>query len=190
MKSDKQIIVELTVEGISRRQDSEAYILILADKSEPPRRLPIAIGLPEAQSIAIVLEGVKPKRPLTHDLTCSFLNNFGIDISGVYIYDIHDGIFFSSILCSREGDVRQSSIDSRTSDAIAIAMRMECTIFTNEYVMKVASVSNSKYGDNIDDDTLEEMDNAMLNNVMQRAIATEDYELASRVRDHIRRRTE
>ena len=190
MKGDKQLIVELTVEGISRRQGTDSYILILADKSTPTRRLPIAIGLPEAQSIAIVLEGIKPKRPLTHDLTCSFLNNFGIDVSAVYIYDIHDGIFFSSILCSHEGDKEQSSIDSRTSDAVSIAMRLGCTIFTNEYVMKVASVPNVKHeNDYIDEATLEEMDESMLNNVMQRAIAAEDYELASRVRDQIRRRS-
>lgn len=191
MSEDKQKIVELTVEGISKRAGTDAYVLILADKSEPKRRLPIAIGLPEAQSIAIMLENVKPKRPLTHDLTCSFLNTFGIEASGVYIFDIRDGIFFSNILCSRQGDNTQSCIDSRTSDAVAIAMRMGCVIFTNEYVMKIASLPNNRHGKNfIDDTALNEMDTTMLNNIMQRAIASEDYELASRVRDRLRNRND
>ncbi len=190
MSEDKQLIVELTVEGISKRNGTDSYVLVLADKRNPHRRLPIAIGLPEAQSIAIVLEHVKPKRPLTHDLTCSFLNNFGIDVTGVYISDIRDGIFYSSILCSHPSDNTQTAIDSRTSDAVAIAMRMGCAIFTNEYVMKVASVPNIKHNDNyIDDATLGEMDETMLNNIMQRAIAAEDYELASRVRDQLRSRS-
>ncbi|MDE6306034.1 MAG: bifunctional nuclease family protein, partial [Muribaculaceae bacterium] len=113
--------IRLEVLGISYSQiQSGAYALILA-QTDGPIRIPIVIGAAEAQSIAIRMEGIKPPRPLTHDLFTTFAHAFGVKLLEVYIYRFENGIFSSELTFS-DGE-RQIVIDSRTSDAIAIAMR-------------------------------------------------------------------
>lgn len=126
--------VSLYVLGLSYSQlQSGAYALILAE-SDGPRRIPVVIGPAEAQSIAIVLEGIRTPRPLTHDLFASFAHAYGIKLTEVFIYRFEDGIFSSEI--SFTDGKRDITIDSRTSDAIAIALRTRTPIFTTEEILR------------------------------------------------------
>lgn len=125
--------IRLKVVGLTYSQiQSGAYALILGEV-EGKHRVPVVIGAPEAQSIALELEGIIPPRPLTHDLFESFVHAFGIKLLQVYIYKFEDGIFFSELTFS-DGE-RQIVLDSRTSDAIAIAIRTKSPIFTNHEIL-------------------------------------------------------
>ena len=122
--------------GLSYSQlQSGAYALILAE-DVGPRRIPVIIGASEAQSIAIVLEGIHTPRPLTHDLFVSFAHAFGVKLKEVYIYRFEDGIFSSELTFS-DGD-RTVSLDARTSDAISIALRTHTPIYTSEEILEKA----------------------------------------------------
>ena len=128
--------ISLYVLGLSYSQlQSGAYALVLAEENGP-RRLPVVIGASEAQSIAIALEGIRTPRPLTHELFVSFAHAFGVKLKEVFIYRFEDGVFSSEITFS-DGD-RTVVIDSRTSDAIAIAMRTQTPIYTTEEIMQTA----------------------------------------------------
>ncbi|WP_295728311.1 bifunctional nuclease family protein [uncultured Muribaculum sp.] len=130
MNSDK---IRLKVLGISYSQiQSGAYALILA-QADGPYRIPVVIGGAEAQSIAIRMEGIIPPRPMTHDLFVSFAHAFGVKLKEVFIYKFEDGIF-SSELTFTDGE-REVVLDSRTSDAIAIAMRTKSPIFTTRAIL-------------------------------------------------------
>ncbi len=126
--------VSIRVLGLSYSQlQSGAYALILAE-NKGPRRIPVVIGAAEAQSIAIVLEGIRTPRPLTHDLFVSFAHTFGVKVKEVFIYRFEDGIFSSEITFS-DGD-RTVAIDARTSDAIAIALRTNSPMYTTREILK------------------------------------------------------
>lgn len=130
MESEK---IRLKVLGISYSQiQSGAYALILA-QADGPYRIPVVIGASEAQSIAIRMEGIIPPRPMTHDLFVSFAHAFGVKLKEVFIYKFEDGIF-SSELTFTDGE-REIVLDSRTSDAIAIAMRTKSPIFTTRSIL-------------------------------------------------------
>ncbi|MEZ3465611.1 bifunctional nuclease family protein [Muribaculum intestinale] len=145
MESEK---IRLKVLGISYSQiQSGAYALILA-QADGPYRIPVVIGASEAQSIAIRMEGIIPPRPMTHDLFVSFAHAFGVKLKEVFIYKFEDGIF-SSELTFTDGE-REVVLDSRTSDAIAIAMRTKSPIFTTRsildetgFIMEETSASDS-----------------------------------------------
>ncbi|RXE71917.1 hypothetical protein ED352_02990 [Muribaculaceae bacterium Isolate-002 (NCI)] len=125
--------IRLKVVGLTYSQiQSGAYALILG-QIDGPYRIPVVIGAPEAQSIAIELEGIIPPRPMTHDLFESFTHAFGIKLLQVYIYKFEDGIFYSELTFS-DGD-RQIVLDSRTSDAIAIAIRTKSPIYTTSEIL-------------------------------------------------------
>ena len=129
----KQDKIKLKVVGLTYSQiQSGAYALILG-QVDGPYRIPVVIGAPEAQSIAIKLEGIIPPRPLTHDLFESFTHAFGIKLKQVYIYKFEDGIFYSELTFS-DGE-RQIVLDSRTSDAIAIAIRTKSPIYTTQEIL-------------------------------------------------------
>lgn len=126
--------IRLKVLGLSYSQiQNGAYALILAQVGGPIR-IPVVIGAPEAQSIAMKMEGITPPRPLTHDLFTSFAHAFGVKLQEVFIYKFEDGIF-SSEMTFTDGD-RTITIDSRTSDAIAIAMRAKAPIYTTRSIME------------------------------------------------------
>lgn len=126
--------IRLYVLGLSYSQlQSGAYALVLAEENGP-RRIPVVIGAAEAQSIAIALEGIRTPRPLTHELFVSFAHAFGVKVREIFIYRFEDGVFSSEITFS-DGD-RTVVIDSRTSDAIAIAMRTNTPIYTTEDIMQ------------------------------------------------------
>ena len=190
--------VKLKVMGISYSQtQSGAYALILIEENGE-RRIPIIIGGFEAQSIVIKLENLDPPRPLTHDLFKKFADEFNISVVEVVISKLEEGVFFSKLVCNN-GE-KEYSIDSRTSDAVAIALRFGCPIYINEDILDKAGITinptdtevtvtsendsflepeSTKYESFTDDE---------LFNMIDEAVKTEDYERAAAVRDEIEKR--
>jgi bifunctional DNase/RNase len=192
--------IKLDIAGLSYSQtQSGAYALVLTE-SGGKRQLPIIIGGFEAQAIAIELEKMTPTRPLTHDLFKNFAQSFSINVTEIVIYNLVEGIFYSKLICEREGQVTE--IDARTSDAIAIGVRFNCPIYTFESILSSAGILMDENQDKDNDDftieeelekasessmgsyTLEELDVQL-----GEAIENEDYELASRIRDEINKRS-
>ena len=190
--------VKLKVMGISYSQtQSGAYALILIEENGE-RRIPIIIGGFEAQAIVIKLENLDPPRPLTHDLFKKFADEFNIIISEVMIYKLEEGVFFSKLVCS-SGE-KEYTIDSRTSDAVALALRFSCPIFITEDILEKAGITinpndaglstanevdsffepeSAKY-DSFSDEELYKM--------IDESVKTEDYERAAAIRDEIEKR--
>lgn len=202
--------IRLNVLGLSYSQaQTGAYALILADESDE-KRIPIVIGAAEAQSIAITLEKMTTPRPLTHDLFKSFSDGFGISILEVNIYRLEAGIFYAEIVCERKNT--KVRIDARTSDAVALALRFDCPIFTTPEIMDKAGISMSeKHEHDIPGktettppmekeepkETIEKPSSVFsgytitqLKALMEEAVSNEDYERASQIRDEISRREE
>jgi bifunctional DNase/RNase len=191
--------IELDIVGLSYSQTQQgAYALILGEKAGS-RRIPIIIGGFEAQSIAIELEKMVPTRPLTHDLFKTFAETFQISLKEVIIHNLVEGIFYSRLICINEITEEEKEIDARTSDAVALALRFKCPIFTYEFIIKNAGIeldddltkkseeaeiqSESRAGNELSEKSLEE-----LKSMLQKAIDKEDYELASKIRDEINQR--
>ena len=197
-------LVRLNIKGISYSQtQSGAYALVLSEV-DGSRTLPIVIGAFEAQSIAIALEKeIKPPRPLTHDLFKTFADRFHIVIKQVIIHKLVDGIFFSSLICER--DKIEEIIDTRTSDAIALATRFNAPIFTYENILDQAGIylkmkddlateSGTLSIENLIDEPEKESSFSkdtlkQLNDKLNEAIQQENYELAAKIRDEINKRT-
>lgn len=197
--------IKLNVLGISYSQtQSGAYALVLSEENGE-RRIPIIVGGFEAQSIAIQLEGLHPPRPLTHDLFLSFAKAFGITLIEVNIYKLEEGVFYSKLTC--DDGQRRITIDARTSDAIALALRFRCPIYTTEDILQRSGIildfekepksthkaepesfhkeekpkkTNYPELENLEIDELKEM--------LQDAVNNENYELASEIRDEIKKR--
>jgi uncharacterized protein len=192
--------VKLEIVGLSYSQtQSGAYALVLSEVGGK-RRLPIIIGGFEAQAIAIELEKMTPTRPLTHDLFKSFATSFAIEVKEVIIYNLVEGIFYSKLVCEKDGQITE--IDARTSDAIAIGVRFNCPVYTFETILSSAGIlldesnmdSELNFSDD-EEDASEEKESAKtvsieeLENQLNAALENEDYELASRLRDEINKRT-
>ena len=195
--------IKLNVLGLSYSQtQTGAYALVLSEE-EGNRRIPIIIGGVEAQSIAIQLESLNPPRPLTHDLFKSFADSFQIAIQEVNIYRLEEGIFYSELICQKENE--KVRIDSRTSDAVALALRFKCPIYTTEEIIEKAGivlnvedeegVSKEKVGkEPVETDTLpkgsrfDTYSNEQLKGMLDEAIRNEDYERASLIRDEMSKR--
>jgi len=203
--------IKLNVLGISYSQtQSGAYALVLSEE-DGNRRIPIIVGGFEAQAIAIELEGLAPPRPLTHDLFKNFAESYHIKIIEVNIHKLEDGVFFANILCDNGG--QRITLDARTSDAIALALRFSCPIYTTETIVEKAGIvldfekgnefenpdipppekdidiqsedpKKEAIQSNLSSHSMEEL-RAMLAN----AVANEDYEKASLIRDEINRRS-
>lgn len=189
-------LIRLTINRISySKTHNGAYALLLNEKNGN-RKLPIVIGGFEAQSIAVALESeIKPPRPLTHDLFKNFSDCFEIKIKQVIIHKIVDGVFFSSLICIR--DKIEEIIDSRTSDAIALAIRFDSPIFTYESVLEKAGielkVEELNKSEKPDKKEIKKVDYRKLSvNQLEKAISVavknEDYELAAHLRDEINKR--
>lgn len=187
--------VKLSVLGFSFNQtQSGAYGLVLAEE-DGIRRLMIVVGTPEAQSIAFKLQGSVPPRPLTHDLFKSLLSSFDIILKDVEIYKYEDGVFFARLNLSQED--KNIQIESRTSDAVAIALRTKSPIYTTEIIMREQAVI---FDENTVQDSSEEdekdnlaLDYSLLSSdeleaLLKDAVDGEDYELASLLRDELNRK--
>lgn len=189
--------IQLEILGISYSQaQAGAYALILGETGEK-RRLPIIIGSFEAQAIAIELEKMKPSRPLTHDLFRNFAQTFNILINEVIIYKFAEGIFFSKLICF--DGTKEVEIDSRTSDAVALAVRFKCPIYTYESILKDAGMVLQDEKDEqpeekvpvekvYDDEEYAQLPINELETMLMSAIDEEAYEKASKIRDEINRR--
>lgn len=190
--------VKLKVMGISYSQtQSGAYALILVEENGD-RRIPIIIGGFEAQAIVIKLENLDPPRPLTHDLFKRFANEFDIAVLEVMIYKLEEGVFFSQLVCS-DGK-KEYTIDSRTSDAVALALRFECPIFITEEILEKAGITVNPGDSDLsaanDIDSIFEPERAKyesnsdeeLFKMIDEAVKTEDYERAAAIRDEIEKR--
>src|SRR5258706_6888982 len=130
--------IELEIVALSHSiTQTHSYAVVLGEVNGL-RRLPIVIGGFEAQAIAVALEKMQPSRPLTHDLMKNFMNAFAIDLLEIIICDLQEGIFYSKLVCSSENDTVE--IDSRTSDAIALAVRFGCPIYTYENILESAGI--------------------------------------------------
>tara|TARA_B100001287_G_C22498608_1_gene442470 strand:- start:219 stop:797 length:579 start_codon:yes stop_codon:yes gene_type:complete len=189
-------LIRLTINRISySKTHNGAYALLLNEK-DGKRKLPIVIGGFEAQSIAVALESeIRPPRPLTHDLFKNFSDCFEIKIKQVIIHKIVDGVFFSSLICVR--DKIEEIIDSRTSDAIALAIRFDSPIFTYENVLekagielKVEELNRSKKTDKQETKKVDyrKLSVNQLEKAISVAVKNEDYELAAHLRDEINKR--
>jgi bifunctional DNase/RNase len=191
--------VKLEIVGLSYSQtQSGAYALVLAETGGK-RSLPIIIGGFEAQAIAIELEKMTPTRPLTHDLFKSFAQSFQIDVIEVVIYNLVEGVFYAKLICSKDG--KFSEIDARTSDAIALGVRFKCPIYTYENILASAGILLDENAELQQDAPSAEASAPAekpvatynvqeLEQQLQEAIENEDYELASRLRDEINKRSE
>ena len=197
--------IKLNVLGISYSQtQTGAYALVLAEE-EGKRRIPIIVGGFEAQAIAIQLEGLKPPRPLTHDLFFNFARTFNIDVVEVTIHKLEEGVFHSKLTCNDGKKI--VDIDTRTSDAIALALRFKCPIYTTPEIIDRAGIvldfehESEEFTDEeappqkdieIKSETEEKdistLDTKELKQALQQAIKDEDYEKASMIRDEINRR--
>ncbi len=190
--------VKLEIVGMSySRSQSGAYALILGIPGQK-KRLPIIIGNSEAQAIAIELEKMKPSRPLTHDLFASFAKHFEISVTEVLINKFEEGIFFSKLICLRDNKI--SEIDSRTSDAVALALRFNCPIYTYQNIINEAGImlDDEPIGDDpeanqdivADEEPTDFTDYLIseLEDMLKTAIEKENYEEASKIRDEIKRR--
>lgn len=200
--SEKQKI-ELEIVALSHSiTQSQSYAVVLGEK-DGTRRLPIVIGGFEAQAIAIAIENIEPTRPLTHDLMKNMLSTFSIQLKEVVVNDLVNGVFYARLVCNKNGE--EIEIDSRTSDAIALAARFKCPIFTYESVMETAGIE-------LDESEIEREKEASpmgggqeeaagsegpitgksieeLKKMLGEAIDREDYEKAARIRDELSKRS-
>jgi len=196
--------IELEIVALSHSiTQTHSYAVVLGEVNGL-RRLPIVIGGFEAQAIAVALEKMQPSRPLTHDLVKNFMNAFAIDLHEIIICDLQEGIFYSKLVCSSEHDTIE--IDSRTSDALALAVRFGCPIYTYENILESAGIlmedtgsgtgkkkkakqevvveeQSSSGNEDLKTMTLEELD-VLLNEVLE----NEDYIRAIAIRDEINTR--
>jgi hypothetical protein len=187
--------IKLNIVAISHSvTQSHNYAVILSEE-EGGRRLPIVIGGFEAQAIAVAVENMNPNRPLTHDLFKNALTEFNINILEVIVSDLSEGIFYAQLVCEQEGNV--SIIDSRTSDAIALAVRFNAPIYTYEFVMEAAGVQVEdgvmtadapKKKPSRKGGTYTSMSVSDLEEALNRVLEAEDYEKAAKIRDELNRR--
>jgi uncharacterized protein len=206
--------IQMKILGISAGNVTSSYTLIL-EEVKGERKLPIVIGVLEAQAIAIQIEKIKPIRPMTHDLFKSFASSFKIRVKEVIIHKLHEGIFYALIIASN-GDVIKE-IDSRSSDAIALALRFNAPVYTYEDILNEAGItlksfhiSDIKEGDENEDDALVKEDDSQekesktpssmkiedleklsvlkLKKMLDGAITSEDYIFAARIRDAIKKK--
>lgn len=194
-------LVELEILGLSSNHSQSGSFTLVMGEVEGSRRLPIVIGMFEAQAIAIEIEKIVPNRPMTHDLFKSFANSFNYEIDKIVISDMKEGVFYAKIKCHNEST--EIEVDARPSDAIAIAIRFDSPVFCSEKVMSEASIEfteeenkeesltkkpTAQKGRSKKDGSLKDFSLDKLNMMLDKAISNEDYEKAARIRDEINKR--
>jgi bifunctional DNase/RNase len=203
--------IKLEILGLSSSQSQSGSFALVLGETPGSRRLPIIIGMFEAQAIAIEIEKIVPNRPMTHDLFKSFAHSFNYAVKEIVISDLKEGVFFAKIVC--DNGMETIEIDSRPSDAIAIGIRFDAPIYTYEKIMSEAGIvlSDEKEDEDIselkkpvekssspgssstptsksDFDKLKNMPMDKLNELLDKMIQSEDYEKAAKIRDEINRR--
>lgn len=195
-------LVELEILGLSSNHSQSGSFTLVMGEVEGSRRLPIVIGMFEAQAIAIEIEKIIPNRPMTHDLFRSFADSFKFKIDKIVISDMKEGVFYAKIHCKSDSTLVE--IDSRPSDAIAIAVRFSAQIFCSEKVMSEAAIEFTEEDKKLESKTepkpepqkvtakkegsLKDFSLDKLNQLLEKAITNEDYERAARIRDEINKR--
>ncbi len=190
--------IELEIVALSHSiTQSNSYAVVLGEVNGT-RRLPIVIGGFEAQAIAVALENMHPSRPLTHDLMKNLMTSFDIQLQEVYICDLQEGIFYSKLVCYTANDTIE--IDSRTSDALALAVRFGCPIYVFDTILEQAGLANEaseKAGtvaapipENKNNSDLSLLSLKELNNLLTEVLEQEDYIKAIDIRDEINKRGE
>lgn len=192
--------IELEIVALSHSlAQTQNYAIVLGEVNGV-RRLPIVIGGFEAQSIAVAMEGMVPSRPMTHDLYKSTLDTFNIQVTSIIINNLEDGVFHASIVCQH--DNKETEIDARTSDALSIAVRYACPIYTYDFILEQAGiiledetekeVQKSKQkrqtASKPKEKSLEEYTLSELEDKLNDALSQENYELAAQLRDEIKSR--
>lgn len=189
--------LELEIVALSHSVTQSHNYAVVLGEVEGNRRLPIVIGGFEAQAIAVAMERMTPNRPLTHDLFKNTLDTFDIDLKEVIINNLLDGIFYAQLVCVRDGE--EFVIDSRTSDAIAMAVRFKSPLYTFDFVMEQAGVvldeteeettiEEEEIPENPGPDSFESYSVKALNQMLNDVLETEDYEKAALIRDEIKKR--
>ncbi len=193
-----KVKIEILGLSSSQSQTTGSFALVLGEV-EGERRLPIIIGMFEAQAIALEIEKITPNRPMTHDLFKSFAHGFGYEITEVIISDLKEGVFFAKIVCT--DGIKTIEVDSRPSDAIAIGIRFDVPFYAYESVLSEAGIIltdeeelleeekeepliATKKGDRLQDFSLDK-----LNEMLEEALNGEDYERAAKIRDEINKRS-
>ncbi len=194
--------IKLEILGLSSSQSQSGSFALVLGEASGNRRLPIIIGMFEAQAIAIEIEKIIPNRPMTHDLFKAFANNFHFTVEEIIISDLKEGVFFAKIICS--DGLKRSEIDARPSDAIAIGLRFDSPIFTYESILSEAGIVLT---DEPEEEAAEPKPRARvkkdvpkkgedfknlpvdkLNELLKEAIEREDYERAAKIRDELSKR--
>ena len=189
--------IKLDIVAISHSVTSSHNYAVILGEEGGKRRLPIVIGGFEAQAIAVAVEKMSPNRPLTHDLFKNTLSNFDITIEEIVINDLVDGIFYAQLTCVQDGNT--FIIDSRTSDAIAMAVRFDCPIYTYEFIMEAAGVDveNEEQESKISaaepekkkKSDISQYSTSQLETMLQKVLENEDYEKAAKIRDELNKRS-
>jgi len=196
--------LKLEILGLSSSQSQTGSFALVLGEEKGKRRLPIIIGMFEAQAIAIEIEKILPNRPMTHDLFKSFAHDFDYTIREIVISDLKEGVFFAKIVCESQEKVIE--IDARPSDAIAIGLRFKAPIYTYETILAEAGIEftgeeESDFGDVKSElmtekptsgkkkpQSLKDFSIEKLNEMLKRAIEKEDYERAAKIRDELGKR--
>jgi hypothetical protein len=192
--------VELEILGLSNSQAQTGSFALILGEVNGNRRLPIIIGMFEAQAIAIEIEKIRPNRPMTHDLFRSLAEAFDISVREVIISDLREGVFYAQLVCERDGQTEV--IDARPSDAIAIAIRFNAPIYAEESVMDEAGIvintedeeqgmeEEVEAGERPEsfEEQLKHLPTDQLQKMLEEALEKEDYERAAKIRDELNRR--
>ena len=193
------IKIELDIVALSHSVTQSHNYAVVLGEVEGNRRLPVVIGGFEAQAIAVAMEQMAPNRPLTHDLFKNTLQSFGVDLKEVVINNLLDGVFYAKLVCLKDNE--EFEIDSRTSDAIAMAVRFDCPIYTFEFIMESAGVeleesesgsakssTKTKKAKSPEPSDYKSMTEESLNKLLDDVLSKEDYEKAAVIRDELIRR--
>ena len=198
--SSKKLELEIVALSHSVTQ-SHSYAVVLGEVNGV-RKLPIVIGAFEAQAIAVALENMQPTRPLTHDLLKNMMTAFQIQLLEILIHRIHEGIFYAKLICQTPTETIE--IDSRTSDALALAVRFGCPIYTYEKILdaagmllddngetkkKKSKVTSSPVEESVSTEDLEKLSMEDLNNLLNEVLEQEDYIRAIAIRDELKKRS-
>jgi len=196
--------IRLDILGLSSSQSQSGSFALVLGEEKGERRLPIIIGMFEAQAIAIEIEKIIPNRPMTHDLFKSFAHQLDFTVEEIIIYDLKEGVFFARIICKNAA--KTIEIDSRPSDAIAIGLRFGAKIYTYEKILEEAGVVLSEDDEEIElkesakkikdpeaasvkkEKTMKDFSIKALHKMLSESLEKEDYEQAAKIRDELNKR--